>query len=258
MGCCVVCKEDQAEKPIAMVIASASAYRADVRRSTELNWRRTNAYREKEDQWCLDYLVRNTLSLYTTVGFLVTSLDSDKNPIMLLQVHDIGQRAHRKVVDTLISRHGAAAAEQGGGGNGSGEGGGDGGGGGGDGHCARRLRRRVRRGGVQPARRGVLVNMENLTFRMIEDHLTPLNGQACLASAGRTGKRHDAPPVVNVGQDGVESISAILPHSLERSQAVPPYCVTKVASRFQMDCRAETREQREPGIEQAVCCFSCQ
>ena len=58
MGCCMVRKEDQAEKPIAVAIASASAYRADVRRPTELNWRRTNAYREKEDQWCLGYLVR--------------------------------------------------------------------------------------------------------------------------------------------------------------------------------------------------------
>jgi GNAT superfamily N-acetyltransferase len=153
MGCCVVRKEDQAEKPIAVAIASASAYRADVRRLTELNWRRTNAYREREDQWCLDYLVRarefrgrgvgcfalvglmecfcsrfgdavlwlslaggfsnrNTLSLYTDVGFFVMSLDSDKNPIMLLQVHDIGQRARRMLVDTLTLRYGAAAAEQ--------------------------------------------------------------------------------------------------------------------------------------------------
>jgi hypothetical protein len=211
MGCCVVRKEDQAEKPIAMVIASASVYRADVRRLTDLNWRRTNAYREKEEQWCLEYLVRarecrgsgvgcfalvgllecfcsrfhdgvlwlllaggfcntNALSLYTDVGFLVTSLDSDKTPIMLLQVQDIGQRACRKLVDTLT--HGAAAAEQGGG---------DGGDGGGD-EYARRLRRRVRRrGGVQqPARRGVLENMENLTFRTIEDHLTLLNGQLVL------------------------------------------------------------------------------
>ena len=38
MGCCVVRKEDQAEKPIAVAIASASAYRADVMRPTELNW----------------------------------------------------------------------------------------------------------------------------------------------------------------------------------------------------------------------------
>ena len=38
MGCCVVRKEDQAEKPIAVGIASASTYRADVRRPMELNW----------------------------------------------------------------------------------------------------------------------------------------------------------------------------------------------------------------------------
>ena len=33
MGCCAVRKEDQAEKPIAMAIASASVYRGDVRLS---------------------------------------------------------------------------------------------------------------------------------------------------------------------------------------------------------------------------------
>ena len=63
---------------------------------------------------------RNALSLYTDVGFFVTSLDSDKHPIMSLQVHDIGHRARRKLVDTLTLRHGAAAAEQGGGGGGDG------------------------------------------------------------------------------------------------------------------------------------------
>ena len=44
---------------------------------------------------------RNTLSLYMDVGFLVTSLDSDKTPIMSLHVQDIGPRARKKVVDTL-------------------------------------------------------------------------------------------------------------------------------------------------------------
>ncbi|CAB3991388.1 Hypothetical predicted protein [Paramuricea clavata] len=38
MGCCVVRKEDPAERPIAVAIASVSAYRADVRRPTKLNW----------------------------------------------------------------------------------------------------------------------------------------------------------------------------------------------------------------------------
>ena len=51
----------------------------------------------------------------------------DKNPIMSLQVQDIGPRAHRKLVDTLTLRHEAAAAEQGA------DGGADGGGGGEDG-----------------------------------------------------------------------------------------------------------------------------
>ena len=58
MGCCVVHKDDGAERPIAMAIASASVYRADVQRPTELNWRRTNACMEKEEQRCLESLVR--------------------------------------------------------------------------------------------------------------------------------------------------------------------------------------------------------
>jgi hypothetical protein len=230
MGCCVVRKEDQAEKPIAVAIASASAYRADVRRLTELNWRRTNAYREKEDQWCLDYLVRarefrgrgvgcfalvglmecfcsrfgdavlwlslaggfsnrNTLSLYTDVGFFVMSLDSDKNPIMLLQVHDIGQRARRKLVDTLTLRHGAAAAEQGGGGGAGGGGGGGGDGGGGDGgrppYNLRRGRRQIGRRGDGRRRRGhrddlAQVVEPRLRFRTMEQQLTLSNVQLVL------------------------------------------------------------------------------
>ncbi|CAB4001310.1 partial [Paramuricea clavata] len=68
MGCCVVRKEDQAEKPIAVAIASASAYRTDVRRPTELNWRRTDANRQKQQQWCLDYLVRRRVFRGSGVG----------------------------------------------------------------------------------------------------------------------------------------------------------------------------------------------
>ena len=158
------------------------------------------------DDWMLWLLLaggfsnRNALSLYTDFVFLVTSLD-DKNPIMSLQVHDIGQRACRKLVDTLTLRHMAAAAEQGGDGgvgdgavgddDGGGDVGGVGGGGDGgrdDGKYAQRLRRRVRRGGVRrPAGRGVLADMENLTFRKIEDHLTIISGQLVLpAQTGGT------------------------------------------------------------------------
>ena len=223
MGCCVLREDDLAEKPIAVAIASAREYREDVRRPTELNWRKTEAYRDKGQQWSLDYLVRarqcrgvgcfvlvgllesfcsqfddwmlwhllagrfsnrNALSLYTDFVFLVRSLD-DKNPIMSLQVHDIGQRACRKLVHTLTLRHMAAAAEQGGDG---GDGGGGGDGGRDDGKYARRLRMRVRKGGVRrPAGRGVLADMENLTFRKIEDHLTIISGQLVLpAQTGGT------------------------------------------------------------------------
>lgn len=107
------------------------------------------------------FVNRNALSLYTDVGFLVTSLDSDKTPIMSLQVQDIGQRARRKVVDTLTLRYGRADAgrqeaghdDQGGAvgdgggdgdgsvdGDGAGDGGGDGAGdAGGDGVAAERV-----------------------------------------------------------------------------------------------------------------------
>ena len=43
MGCCVLREDDLAEKPIAVAIASAREYREDVRRPTELNWRKTEA-----------------------------------------------------------------------------------------------------------------------------------------------------------------------------------------------------------------------
>jgi hypothetical protein len=46
MGCCVLREDDLAEKPIAVAIASAREYREDVRRPTELNWRKTEAYRD--------------------------------------------------------------------------------------------------------------------------------------------------------------------------------------------------------------------
>ncbi|CAB4001308.1 Hypothetical predicted protein [Paramuricea clavata] len=65
----------------------------------------------------------------------------------------------------------------------------DGGGGGGDdGEYAQRLRRRVRRDGVRrQAGQGVLGDMENLTFRKIEDHLTIISGQLVLpAQTGGT------------------------------------------------------------------------
>jgi hypothetical protein len=58
MGCCVRREDDLAEKPIAVAIASAREYREDVRRLTELNWRKNEAYRDNGQQWSLDYLVR--------------------------------------------------------------------------------------------------------------------------------------------------------------------------------------------------------
>ncbi|CAB3997998.1 Hypothetical predicted protein [Paramuricea clavata] len=118
MGCCVVRKDDRAERPIAMAIASANVYRADVPRPTELNWQRTNAYMDKEEQWCLEYLVR--AREYCGSGWFIIDMDKDKVLTSLLnnirQREDIGPRAHRKLVDTLTLRHGAAAAEQGAGG----------------------------------------------------------------------------------------------------------------------------------------------
>ncbi|CAB4001307.1 Hypothetical predicted protein [Paramuricea clavata] len=64
----------------------------------------------------------------------------------------------------------------------------NGGDGGDDGEYTRRLRRRVRRVGVRrQAGQGVLGDMENLTFRKIEDHLTIISGQLVLpAQTGGT------------------------------------------------------------------------
>ena len=124
MGCCVVRKQDAEEVPMAIAVAIKMEYREGVRRPTELNWRRAQAYLGMEEQWCLEYVVRsrdhrgrdagcfalagllecfcrrfdrgmlwllaggfenrNALSLYTSVGFLVTSLGGDKTPIMSL------------------------------------------------------------------------------------------------------------------------------------------------------------------------------
>lgn len=145
MGCAVVLKDDPAQVPVGVALANQRAYREGVRRPMELNWQKTNVYRQMRNQWCLEYLVRDrqhhgglgvgcfalvgllshfsdifsdidamvwlqlaggfnnraALSLYTDVGFFVTSLDSDKIPIMSLQVQDIAHRPRRKLLQTL-------------------------------------------------------------------------------------------------------------------------------------------------------------
>ena len=145
MGCAVVVNNDATQVPVGVAFANLKAYREDVRRPMELNWPKTNAYRQMREQWCLEYLVRDrqhhgrlgvgcfalvgllshfsdifsdvdammwlqlaggfnnraALSLYTDVGFFVTSLDSDKTPIMSLQVQDIAHRPRRKLLQSL-------------------------------------------------------------------------------------------------------------------------------------------------------------
>ena len=44
---------------------------------------------------------RAALSLYTDAGFFVTSLDSDKTPIMSLQLQDMAHRPRHKLFQTL-------------------------------------------------------------------------------------------------------------------------------------------------------------
>lgn len=152
---------------------------------------------------------RSALSLYTSVGFLVTSLDGDKTPIMSLQVEDAEQRALRTLRDTLTLRHagggGAVIDGEGsddGGGDGNGNGDGDGGGGGDDGaddlagasnsdedeqravrQLRRRIPRRIRREYANNqrrddgARRAIL---DRIHFGTMADHLRLSNCQLVL------------------------------------------------------------------------------
>ena len=69
---------------------------------------------------------RGALSLYTDAGFLVTSLDADKNPVMSLEAKDIGRRARPRLFESLLLLRVAAGGNvgrQNAEGNGAGEGG---------------------------------------------------------------------------------------------------------------------------------------
>ncbi|CAB4020251.1 Hypothetical predicted protein [Paramuricea clavata] len=180
IGCCMLHKENHAEKPIALAIASASAYRANVRRPMGLNWRRTDAYRQKEQQWCLDYLVRASefrgrgVGCFGLVGLLecfcsrfddwmLWLLLASATETRFLCTQVLGFLSRRSTLTRIPSCHyksrtldresaeRAAAAEQGGaeqGGGDGGDGGGDGDGGGG------RPPYNLQRGGRQFGRRG--------------------------------------------------------------------------------------------------------
>ena len=52
---------------------------------------------------------RSALSLYTDGGFVVTSLEkSQKIPVLSMQASEIGERAHRRMVATLLQINRAA------------------------------------------------------------------------------------------------------------------------------------------------------
>ena len=129
----------------------------------------------------------SALSVYTTFGFLVTSLDSGKTPIMSLQVRgaDIRERVTRVVANTLTLRHGAAAADGAADADGAGAD---------DGnmpaaHVAYNLRRRRARrrrvlrqggaGGRQQRRRQPRAE-RTLTFRTIKEQFALLSGPLVL------------------------------------------------------------------------------
>ena len=48
MGCAVVLNNDATQAPVGVALANIKAYRDDVRRPMELNWPKTNAYRQNE------------------------------------------------------------------------------------------------------------------------------------------------------------------------------------------------------------------
>lgn len=66
---------------------------------------------------------RSALAMYTSFGFIVTSLDADKTPIMSLQVEDVLQRVRRKLGEMLTLRHAGAGVAAGGGDDDNGGGG---------------------------------------------------------------------------------------------------------------------------------------
>ncbi|CAB4015282.1 Hypothetical predicted protein, partial [Paramuricea clavata] len=55
----------------AVSFASKTDYRHDVRRPTELNWNKSNSYKELQDQWCLDYMQRSRDCRGSGVGCFV-------------------------------------------------------------------------------------------------------------------------------------------------------------------------------------------
>ena len=99
IGCCMVGKNDAKEVPVSIAITSKREYRDGVRRPTKLNWQRKQTYlRTSSGVW-------NTWS-----GQDHRVRDVNKTPIMSLQVKDIGERALRKLRDSLMPRHEVAAA----------------------------------------------------------------------------------------------------------------------------------------------------